>query len=229
MIFVAGTFLSFQLPHKVDSAKGEDKALLAADEQHLHGPHLKTPKRPGLRTVGTAVTHALAANAALRCLSGFLIFFLAFLLREHPLAGASAAVSLGIVGVSAGAGNALGTAVGAALRTRSPELIIVTVIAVVLGVAITAAVFFGVILVAILAAFAGFAQALSKLSLDALIQRDVPELVRTSAFARSETILQMAWVVGGAIGIALPLYGTLGMSVAAGIVAVGWLTTVRGC
>lgn len=228
VIFVAGTFLSFQLPHKVDSAKGEDKALLAADEQHLHGPHLKTPKRPGLRTVGTAVTHALAANASLRCLSGFLIFFLAFLLREHPLAGASAAVSLGIVGVSAGAGNALGTAVGAALRTRSPELIIVTVIAVVLGVAITAAVFFGVILVAILAAFAGFAQALSKLSLDALIQRDVPELVRTSAFARSETLLQMAWVVGGAVGIALPLYGTLGMSVAAGIVAVGWLTTVRG-
>ncbi|MFH8467481.1 MFS transporter [Streptomyces sp. NPDC017991] len=228
LIFVAGTFLSFSLPHKVDSAKGEDKALLAADEQHLHGPHLKQSKRPGLRTVGTAVTHALAANAALRGLSGFLIFFLAFLLREHPLAGASAAVSLTVVGVSAGVGNALGTAVGAALRSRAPELIIVTVVAVVLGVAITAAVFFGVLLVAVLAAFAGFAQALSKLSLDALIQRDVPELVRTSAFARSETLLQMAWVVGGAIGIALPLNGTLGMAVASGIIALGWLTTVRG-
>ncbi|WP_221348205.1 MFS transporter [Streptomyces beigongshangae] len=228
VLFVAGTFLSFSLPHKVDSAKGEDKALLAADAQHLHGPYRKQPRRPGLRTVGTAVTHALAANAALRCLSGFLIFFLAFLLREHPLAGASAAVSLGIVGVSAGVGNALGTAVGAALRSRAPELIIVTVVAVVLGVAITAAVFFGVLLVAVLAAFAGFAQALSKLSLDALIQRDVPELVRTSAFARSETLLQMAWVVGGAIGIALPLYGTLGMAVASAIIAAGWLTTVRG-
>ncbi|MFF3487512.1 MFS transporter [Streptomyces sp. NPDC002701] len=228
VIFVAGTFLSFSLPHKVDSAKGEDKALLAADEQHLRGPHRKQPKRPGLRTVGTGVTHALAANAALRGLSGFLIFFLAFLLREHPLAGVSAAVSLGIVGVSAGVGNALGTAVGAALRSRAPELIIVTVVAVVLGVAITAAVFFGVLLVAVLAAFAGFAQALSKLSLDALIQRDVPELVRTSAFARSETLLQMAWVVGGAIGIALPLNGTLGMAVAATIIAAGWLTTVRG-
>jgi hypothetical protein len=228
LIFVAGTFLSFSLPHKVDSAKGEDKALLAADEQHLHGPHLKQSRRPGLRTVGTAVTHALAANAALRGLSGFLIFFLAFLLREHPLAGASAAVSLTVVGVSAGVGNALGTAVGAALRSRAPELIIVTVVAVLLGVAITAAVFFGVLLVAVLAAFAGFAQALSKLSLDALIQRDVPELVRTSAFARSETLLQMSWVVGGAIGIALPLNGTLGMAVAATIIAVGWLTTVRG-
>ncbi|MFI0241563.1 MFS transporter [Streptomyces sp. NPDC016845] len=227
VIFVAGMFLSFSLPPKVDSAKGEDKALLAADEAHLHGP-VKKQRKPGLRTVGTAVTHALAANAALRCLSGFLIFFLAFLLREHPLTGQSAAVSLGLVGVSAGAGNALGTAVGAWLRSRAPEIIIVTVVAVVLGAAVTSAIFFGAVMTACLAAFAGFAQALAKLSLDATIQRDVPEAVRTSAFARSETLLQVAWVFGGAIGIALPLNGALGLSVAAAIVAVGWLTTVRG-
>nr|QIY96679.1 MFS transporter [Streptomyces sp. S1D4-11] len=230
VIFIAGTFLSFTLPPKVDSAKGEDRALLVADEEHLHGPQLIKDKlrRPGLRTVGTAVTHALGANAALRCLSGFLIFFLAFLLREHPLTGESAAVSLGIVGVSAGAGNALGTAVGAWLKSRAPEIIIVTVVACVLGAAIIAAIFFGAFLVACLTAVAGFSQALAKLSLDALIQRDVPELVRTSAFARSETLLQVAWVFGGAIGIVLPLNGTLGLSVAAAIVAVGWLTTVRG-
>lgn len=228
VIFIAGTFLSFSLPPKVDSAKGEDRALLAADEEHLHGPHLKKPPRPGLRTVGTAVTHALAANASLRCLSGFLIFFLAFLLREHPLSGRSAAVSLGLVAVSAGVGNALGTAVGAWLKQRAPELIVVTVVAFVLGAAITAAIFFGTALVACLAAVAGFAQALAKLSLDAMIQRDVPELVRNSAFARSETLLQMAWVLGGAIGIAMPLNGSLGLSVAAGIVALGWLTTLRG-
>lgn len=227
-IFVAGTFLSFTLPPKVDSAKGEDRALLAADEEHVRRPRREKTPRPGLRTVGTGVTHALAANAALRCLSGFLIFFLAFLLREHPLTGESAAVSLGIVGVSAGAGNALGTAVGAWLKSRAPEIIIVTVLACVVGAAITAALFFGVVLVACLTAVAGFSQALAKLSLDALIQRDVPELVRTSAFARSETLLQVAWVFGGAIGIVLPLNGTLGLAVAAAIVAVGWLTTVRG-
>jgi hypothetical protein len=132
------------------------------------------------------------------------------------------------VGVSAGAGNALGTAVGAWLRSRAPEIIIVTVVACVLGVAITAAVFFSAVLVACLAAMAGFAQALAKLSLDALIQRDVPELVRTSAFARSETLLQMAWVLGGAVGIALPLNGALGLAVGAAIIGTGWLTTVRG-
>ncbi|MER6035407.1 MULTISPECIES: MFS transporter [unclassified Streptomyces] len=228
VIFVAGTFLSFSLPPKVDSAKGEDVALLAADEQHLHGPRRQQAKRPGLRTVGPAVTHALAANAALRCLSGFLIFFLAFLLREHPLTGSSAAVSLGIVGVSAGAGNALGTAVGAWLKSKAPEVIIVTVVAVALGTAVVAAVFFGALLVACLAAVAGFAQALAKLSLDALIQRDVPEQVRTSAFARSETLLQMAWVFGGAVGIVMPLNGTLGLAVAAAFVAAGWLGTLRG-
>ncbi|MEU2281983.1 MFS transporter [Streptomyces sp. NPDC013178] len=228
VIFVTGTVLSFSLPPKVDSAKGEDTALLAADEQHLHGPHRQPVKRPGLRTVGIAVTHALGANAALRWLSGFLTFFLAFLLREHPLTGQSAAVSLGMVAVAAGLGNALGTAVGAWLRSRAPELIIVTVVAVVLGAALTAAVFFGAFLVACLAAVAGFSQALSKLSLDALIQRDVPELVRTSAFARSETLLQMSWVFGGAVGIAMPLNGALGLSVAAAVVAVGWVTTVRG-
>ncbi|MFE2040782.1 MFS transporter [Streptomyces sp. NPDC059477] len=228
VIFVAGTFLSFSLPPKVDSAKGEDTALLAADADHLHGPYQKAAKRPGLRTVGTAVTHALGANAALRCLSGFLIFFLAFLLREHPLTGQSAAVSLATVAVAAGAGNACGTAVGAWLRDRAPEIIIVTVVACVLGAAIVAALFFGAFLVACLAAVAGFGQALAKLSLDALIQRDVPEQVRTSAFARSETLLQVAWVLGGAVGIALPLNGPFGLSVAAAIVAAGWLSTVRG-
>ncbi|MFJ8821383.1 MFS transporter [Streptomyces sp. NPDC102467] len=227
VIFLAGMVLSFSLPHKVDSAKGESRALLAADEEHLHGARRKQ-RKPGLRTVGTAVTHALAANAALRCLSGFLIFFLAFLLREHPLTGESAAVSLALVGVSAGAGNALGTAVGAWLKSRAPEVIIVTVVAVVLGAAIVSAIFFGAFMTACLAAVAGFAQALAKLSLDATIQRDVPEAVRTSAFARSETLLQVAWVLGGAIGIALPLNGVLGLSVGAGIVAAGWLSTARG-
>lgn len=225
VIFMAGAFLSFTLPPKVDSAKGESFALLASGERSGSGQPVK---RPGLRTVGAAVTHALGANASLRWLSGFLTFFLAFLLRDHPLTGSSAAVSLGMVAVSAGAGNALGTAVGAWLRSRAPELIIVVVVAFVLGAAVVAAFFFGALLVACLAGVAGFSQALAKLSLDALIQRDVPEAVRTSAFARSETLLQVSWVLGGAVGIVMPLNGTLGLCVAAAVIATGWLLTSRG-
>ncbi|MCX4533537.1 MFS transporter [Streptomyces sp. NBC_00841] len=244
LIFTGGTVLAFTLPHKVDSAKGERRAQLV--EPHSHQPSVRSrpsvangkkgrarangekEKRPGLRTVGPSVLHGLQANAAHRALSGFLIFFLAFLLRVHPLAGQSAAVSLGIVGVAAGVGNALGTAMGSWLRARGPEVIIASVLGLALGVAVLAAVFFSTVMVAALSAVAGFTQALSKLSLDATIQRDVPEEVRTSAFARSETLLQMAWVVGGGIGIALPLNGVLGMSVAAGILALGAAASVRG-
>ncbi|KUH37485.1 MFS transporter [Streptomyces changanensis] len=218
VLFGAGAFLAFTLPHKVDSAKGERKAHMLT-----HGE-----RKPGLRTVGPAVLHALQANAALRGLSGFLIFFLAFLLRVHPLGGQSAAVSLAVVGVAAGTGNACGTAVGAWLRDRAPEVIIATMLGLVLTATVVAAIFFSGILVALLGAAAGFAQALSKLSLDALIQRDVPESVRTSAFARSETLLQMAWVVGGAVGIALPLNGPLGMGVASAILATGVVVAGRG-
>ncbi|MFI7286927.1 MFS transporter [Streptomyces anulatus] len=251
-IFVAGTFLAFTLPPKVDSAKGERRARLIVPHHEdaaprpapgtaggkkggrsglRRGGNGEKPAKerpPGLRSVGGSVLHGLQANAAHRALSGFLIFFLAFLLREHPLAGQSAAVSLGIVGVAAGVGNACGTAVGSWLRARGPEVIIATVLGLALGMAVLATVFFSTVLVAALGAVAGFTQALSKLSLDAMIQRDVPEEVRTSAFARSETLLQMAWVVGGGIGIALPLNAVLGMSVAAGILALGAATSVRG-
>lgn len=251
-IFIAGTFLAFTLPHKVDSAKGERRARLIdphgeepvpppapkprglrkdglrKDGLRRNGEKPAKERPPGLRSVGGSVFHGLQANASHRALSGFLIFFLAFLLREHPMAGQSAAVSLAIVGVSAGVGNACGTAVGAWLRARGPEVIIATVLGLALGTAVLAAVFFSTAAVAALGAVAGFTQALSKLSLDAMIQRDVPEEVRTSAFARSETLLQMAWVVGGGIGIALPLNAVLGMSVAAGILALGAATSVRG-
>lgn len=248
VIFIGGTVLAFTLPRTVDSAKGEHRARLVPRGDDLRpaspGPGSTRGdlwsgrwrgrrdgtrgKPPGLRSVGPSVLHGLQANAAHRALSGFLIFFLAFLLREHPLGGQSAAVSLGIVGVAAGAGNAIGTAVGSWLRTRGPEAIVATVLGLALGVAVLAAVFFSTVLVAALAGVAGFTQALSKLSLDAMIQRDVPEEVRTSAFARSETLLQMSWVFGGAIGIALPLNGVLGMSVAAGILALGATASVRG-
>ncbi|MEI5136780.1 MFS transporter [Streptomyces libani] len=228
VVFAAGTALSFTLPHKVDSAKGEGRARLSSRDAARQADG---GRKPGLRTVGPSVLHGLQANACLRALSGFLTFFLAFLLREHPLGGLGPAASLGLVVVAAGTGNALGTAVGAWLKARGPERIIAAMLGLALCATVLAAVFYqavAVVVVTAAAACAGLCQALAKLSLDAMIQRDVPEEVRTSAFARSETALQMSWVVGGAIGISLPLVGTLGMAVAAGLVAVGVVLAVRG-
>nr|WP_237554553.1 MFS transporter [Streptomyces sp. SID4948] len=228
VVFLCGALLSMSLPHTVDSARGEAKVRLTADEETPPEPAGIPGKKPGLLGVGSSVLHALQGNSGLRALSGFLTMFLAFMLREHPLGGLSPAVSLSVVVVAAGGGNALGTALGAWLKSRGPEIIIATVLVIALSTATVAASLFGLFTVAALAAVAGISQALAKLSLDALIQRDVPETVRTSAFARSETVLQLAWVVGGGIGIILPLIGSLGMSVAAGLVLVAFLTSVRG-
>jgi MFS family permease len=225
-VFVLGTVLSFRLPGKVDSAKGERKAQLAPGVVSLR----KAPRggraggsvgaapsqggrRPGLRTVGAPVRSALAANSALRGLSGFLTFFLAFLQRDRP--------------VQHGGGNALGTAIGSWLKARGPELIIACVLAVALAASVAAAVLYGTVTLVAVAAAAGVTQALGKLSLDALIQRDMPEEVRTSAFARSETLMQMSWVVGGGLGISLPLVGPLGMAAGAAVVTLGMALSVR--
>jgi MFS family permease len=230
VVFMVGALLSMSLPHKVDSARGEAKARLSADEEAPTEPSgIPGPgRKPGLLGVGSSVLHALQGNCGLRSLSGFLTMFLAFMMREHPLGGLTAAQSLGVVAVAAGAGNALGTALGAWLKARGPEFIIGGVLICALSAATVAAGWYSLVSVAAVAAVAGISQALAKLSLDALIQRDVPEQVRTSAFARSETALQLSWVVGGGLGILVPLSGPLGMTVAASLVLLAFLISARG-
>jgi hypothetical protein len=88
------------------------------------------------------------------------------------------------------------------------------------AVAIMVAVLYGLVSLVALGLIAGICSSLGKLSLDALIQRDVPETVRTSVFARSETVLQLAWVIGGGFGIVMPLVPRLGFGFLAGVLVV---------
>jgi predicted MFS family arabinose efflux permease len=78
---------------------------------------------------------------------------------------------------------------------------------------------FGLISVFSLAVVGSAAAAVAKLALDATIQNRVNDDVRTSMFARSETALQLAWVLGGAVGIVLPTEPTLGFTVAAAVLS----------
>jgi hypothetical protein len=62
--------------------------------------------------------------------------------------------------------------------------------------------------------------------LDAVIQRDLPEESRASAFGRSETVLQLSWVFGGALGVLLPHENYwLGFTVVAAVVALAGIQT----
>lgn len=218
LVFGVGMVLALRLPPKVDSTIGETPTTLSLGDT---GP---LPRRT---VVGRSVVIALRANASLRAFSGFLLMFLAFLLREHPIGGLSDTVAIGLVAVAAAIGNATGTTIGSRLRTRAPEPVIVIVLALVTVAAVGGAFFYGVASVLTVAAVAGLAQSLGKLSLDAVVQRDVPEAVRTAAFARSETLLQLGWVVGGGIGLALPLDGGIGLGLAAIGLVVMLIITLR--
>ena len=202
VVFAGGTVLAILLPAKVDDSAGEEQASLAGGPRRARVPPL--------------VVRALRCNAGLRLLSGFLTLFMAFLLREEPIPGWEdrPELLLGIVIGSAGLGNSIGIGLGNVLRNVKPQLVVVIVLLADTVATITAAAFYGLVTVVLLGLTAGVSQALGKLSLDSLIQSEVPVRTRSSAFARSETLLQLSWVVGGFIGIALPLVAQVGLGVA---------------
>ncbi len=224
-VFVSATILAILLPARVDSAQGEEHIALTAPTGGT-----ATPTRRSLRRVVTGadvppvVVVGLLSNAGLRLLSGFLIMFMAFLLREKPFPGWEdrADVLVGTVIGAATLGGTIGIVLGSLLRrTVRPERTTVAALLLDAAAAVVVAVFFGLPTAVLLGIVAGLAQTAGKLSLDALIQREIPDRSRASAFARSETLLQLSWVLGGFLGIALPLVPQLGLGVAAGIL-VSW-------
>ena len=206
LIFVVGTVAAILLPAKVDSSEGEQQVSLRPD---LSGAARKGTNIP------PAVAFALRANCGPRWLSGFLTMYMAFLLRDHPLPGweGKEALLLGIVIGGAGLGNTIGILLASGLKKINPAVTVVAALLADAAMVALGALFYGVLALAGLGLVAGLAQSLSKVSLDSTIQSGVPVSVQASAFARSDTTLQLAWVIGGFVGIALPQSARLGLGV----------------
>ncbi|SFK86901.1 MFS transporter [Geodermatophilus ruber] len=210
-VFLFAGVLAVRLPPHVDVPAGE----LPADVLTTAPQPVTTGRRR--RPVNPAVVVALRANAALRGLGGFLTIFSAFLVQATVDGGWPATLALGAIAGAAGVGSVLGTAVGSRLHTVRPDTVVLVSAGSAAVITVLAAVFYSFTMAAVVAGVSAVANALGKVSLDAIIQREVPESLRASAFARSETLLQLAWVVGGALGIALPPTGWLGFTVAAAL------------
>lgn len=219
LVFIAAAVLSVKLPQHVDSAEGE----VQADVLRAGGDSDGTKK--SRRALGVAVVTALRGASALRGLSGFLTLFLAFLI-QHEYHGWHAAVALGALAVAAGGGGFLGTASGAHFKLGRPEVIVLTCVSVATTACVVGAVTYSIEIAVATVLVAGISNTLAKLSLDAIIQRDVPDWLRASAFGRSETLLQLAWVLGGALGISLPPNGRVGFGVVAGVLAAALAATI---
>jgi hypothetical protein len=182
-------------------------------------------------TIGPAVREAMQANAALRAYSGFMIFFLAFILRTLHFGHTPDKLALGEMIGAAALGGLLGTGIGSALRSRSPQAIVFGMLTLATITTALCAVFFGLYAALVVALAAALGQALVKLALDSILQREIGEEVRSSTFAVSETLHQLSWVAGGLAGLLMSLTnsGVAGLSFAAtGLaLALGGLVSAR--
>lgn len=217
-VYLLAAVMAYRLPRRADGGDETDQATAVHETRRFGFP--------------VDVRRALTTAASLRWMSGFLLLYGAFVVREHSIGGLSGNVALGALAVGIGVGNFLGTTAGSrvrGLRSNGVAMALVTVTAVVSALA---AVDFMLATAVGLAVVAAAAAAMTKLALDSTIQERVDDAVRTSTFGRSETAMQLAWVIGGVVGILLPTSPRVGFSVATAVMlaslAVAIINRVRG-
>lgn len=222
LVCVAGAVLCLRIPSWVEVTEGEVPASLRAGD-----PTRVLPAQRRRQPMSRHVVVALWGNASARVLTGFLTLFMAFVVKAQTEGSPGRqVVLLGLVGAAAGAGAFLGNAVGARLHFGKPDQAIVGCVAAGVTMAVLTALVQGIPVAAVTALIAATGSAMAKVCLDAVIQRDMPEESRASAFGRSETVLQLAWVVGGALGVLLPPSYWIGFASVSGLLGLGLTQTL---
>jgi hypothetical protein len=160
-----------------------------------------------LRDASRPVRRALAATVSLRFLSGLLTLGLAILLKAHL----ASAMVVGLVLGAAVAGGLLGTGLASRLSARrTARLTSVALLAPTVA-CLAAALGSTTTLRALAVGSVGLGASLGKYALDASVQSSVDSTQIGSAFARSETLLQLGWALGGALGLAASLTDRTGL------------------
>ncbi|NKR61585.1 MFS transporter [Rhodococcus hoagii] len=233
LITAFGAYLSMRIPAWVEVTEGEVPAKLA-----FHGDDSPTERIDAAAVAGVApdkrrqplgrtVVTGLWGNGTIRVLTGFLTLYIAFVAKANTdHAAVMQAAMLGLVGAAAGIGNFAGNAAGARLELGRPAMMVVRCTIAVTVVAILAAITGNLLTAALAALVASAASALAKVSLDASLQQDLPEESIASGFGRSETVLQLSWVVGGAMGVLLPTELWIGFTVVSVVLTIGLVQTV---
>jgi MFS family permease len=216
LICLAGAVQALRIPSWVEVTEGEVPASLSAH-----------PDKPRRQPMGRNIVVALAGNATIRVLTGFLMMFAAFAVRaQHEGAAFTQLMLLGLIAGAAGIGSFAGNAVGARITVGHPETVVIGCVVAALTSTLIATVAPGIGTAAMVALVGATASALAKNSLDAVIQDDLPDESRASAFGRSETALQLTWVVGGAVGLLLPPTWWIGFLVVSLLLGIGLAQTV---
>ncbi|MGH3281143.1 MAG: MFS transporter, partial [Trebonia sp.] len=180
-----------------------------------------------LSKVGPVVSEAMLLNAVLRAFSGYILFLLAFLLRSvdlgtlfgHPV---SHNVALGALAVGLSAGSLASMIIGSFFKGRAPQLIMFAAAIIAPLVTAVCAWGFGLWAAVGVEATAIFCASLAKLGQDSIVGQEIGDEIRSSTYAVSETLNQVANVVGGLAGVLVSMLnnGQAGLGIAAGGLAV---------
>ncbi|MFD9950302.1 MFS transporter [Nonomuraea sp. NPDC059023] len=199
---LVGVF-AVRLPRHVDSPDLEEEAPEEGG---------RAERWRSLLNVGPAVTEAMLANVGVRLFSGFLLFFMLFLVQDLGAPWLQVKdtffdvpKTIGVLALAAGLGGLVGAAVANWARNHSPQLIVLLTLGLTVAMTVATAIFFNLWTAIAVALITAFAQELGKLALDAIVQREIGEEVRSSTFGVVEALLQMAWVFGGLVGLLLSL------------------------
>jgi Major Facilitator Superfamily len=205
-VTIAGAALSMRIPRWVEVTAGEVPATLTYHGQsgplrRGAGPKRDRPPPTPRQPFGRNIITSLWGNVTIKMIVGFLFLYPAFVAKAHKANGWVQLGMLGLLGAAATIGNFAGNATSARLKLGRPSVLVVRCTTAVTVVALATA-FTGSLPVAAIATLvtAG-SSAIAKASLDASLQDDLPEESRASAFGRSESVLQLAWVAGGATGV----------------------------
>jgi hypothetical protein len=168
---------------------------------------------------------ARVATAGARFLNGYLLLLVAFEFRDvdAPVA------DFGALAAAAGLGFFLSSLVSPWLERRlREEPMVVAALAIEAAAAFIAAQVFGLPAAAALAAAAGLAWGTAKFGFDGLLQATVPPVDRGHAFTVSETLYQIAWVVGALLPVVISIPLQLGLAIAGIGALVAQLVYVSG-
>ena len=202
VVFAIGMVIALRLPPRADSDPPETAPRL-----------FSLPNRHTVAVLtGRLVTVTLTASAALRAGYGFLLLFVAFRVREGDFATVRPTVALAVIAAAFGAGSLIATVLCARLTIHRPLLLQGGALLAVTAATIVAAWWYGIVTVAVACGVLALASGVCKFAVDAVIQERIDERVRASAFAHSETLLILAWVAGGGVGL-IPFAGQLGLAI----------------
>ena len=184
---------------------------------NLRLPHPRVRGGEGevTRTGAIAALTAPAIGAAgLRAATGFLLFALAFTLRESG----EPAWWFGVLAAAATAGGFVGDLVAPRLPSslREEAVVVACVIAAGVG-AVLAFVAFSLPVLVVFGVMVGASAELGRLAFQSLMQRLAPGGAYGRVFVRYEVVFQVAWVVGALIPAMLPIDFRGGFLILAGL------------